>query len=268
MRDCDCADAGRRNNGNNKGNNNRRNNRDRNRNKDRRGDDSSDDSFDEFDYDLDLVGEGLIDVRINDNPTGVVLLSCRKNQIRRCRYGNNDNSDKSKFSGPFIAGKEVCADYDMKYSFANVLSSSGGAPNADVCRARCVQRRDECRAWTWSGRRCKLFSSPTDRFVPAYSDGAVSGTLDGSCIDLALSQLRKCVCKDPVVVDDYFDDYDDTDLVGEGFIDVRQFTGGNSACPVGHGLRCYADEAAPVLRSRINLGGQQQRDASAVIFRN
>ena len=45
---------------------------------------------------------------------------------------------------------QVCADYDLLYR-GQQLERYNNVPNADVCRARCVQYGRGCEAWAWQG---------------------------------------------------------------------------------------------------------------------
>ncbi len=47
---------------------------------------------------------------------------------------------------------DVCADYDMIYRGGQVVQNHFNVPNADVCRARCIQYGSGCVAWSWQGR--------------------------------------------------------------------------------------------------------------------
>ncbi len=122
-------------------------------------------------------------------------------------------------------------------------------------------------------KRCSLFGTDGS-YNAEYSKGFVSGTLRGRCVNLAISQLRKCHCVDLANNDDYdYDSYDDRDLVGEGIIDVRGL--GDDVCADNEGLRCVAEGAQQTIGSRSSLIGQRsvdqvnfgnRKDSAAVTF--
>ncbi len=133
----------------------------------------------------------------------------------------------------------------MIYRGGQVVKNHNNVPNADVCRARCIQYGRGCVAWSWQGRdsrrqRCNLFGSHDYR--ASYSRGAVSGTLRGRCDSLALSQLSRCFCEDPQVLGSGDYDYGDFDFVSDGLL--RTHLGGNNPagglCRRGQVLRCMA----------------------------
>ncbi len=263
-------------------------NRSRNRkNKQKARNDAEVDDYD----DRDLVGEGVIDVRLFSQQVGLQQ-ECTEKQVLRCNRGEvstTTTTTTTEASPPAEPReerrREVCGDYDVQYKRGRVHRRLNNVPNADVCRARCLQQKENCVAWTWQGsesrrRRCILLGS-LDGAEASYSKGFVSGTIEGECASLALSQLRTCACIDPsspdLRVDEDYEDEDyyydgDRDLVGEGAIDVRLNV--RPQCKQGQGLRCVAKGANPVIENRTSLRilGQEEKvnedktDDSRIIF--
>ena len=208
-------------------------------------DDIDDEDYESYDYEYrDYVEEGLIDLRIKGSGAQPKLKECTREQVRRCSIGQG--------SSP-VETKEVCGDFDIHYSRGGQLQRFNNIPSADVCRARCIQH-GECRYWTWRGssRRKQCILVRNDNYKPVYQKGTISGTLDGACANLALSQLTKCECVNVNSRQENVDQ-EDLDLVGTGLIDVRisNNPAPTSVCSDGQGLRCYAEDAGPEVRVRV-----------------
>ena len=234
----------------------------------------TDDDDDDYDYDdyedeyKDFVGEGLINPRIQGVGSQTGKTKCNKQQVRRCSIGGDSAATP-------IEAKDVCGDYDIQYNRGGQIKRFNNVPNADVCRARCINN-GECKHWTWKGssRRKQCILVKNGNYKTVYQKGSVSGTLNGACANLALSQLEKCECltlrrkkKKGQNQDEFNDDQEDLDLVGTGLIDVRVFDGSSptSVCSEGQGLRCYAENASPIIVGRL---GPQEPKKDAVVFGN
>ncbi|TRY68397.1 hypothetical protein TCAL_14261 [Tigriopus californicus] len=188
-------------------------------------DEDDDDEEDTYYYeDRDLVGEGLIDVRVNLGGG-----ECQ-NKIRRCSKGTEEPQEQ----------KEVCVDYNTQYQGGQVLERFNRIANQDVCRAKCIQTPG-CQYWQYKGsirsQACLVMSSDPNRMK--YQSGFVSGSLIGECRNLALSQLRDCEC---------YDHENDRLPLGP-----TTRTLSDSDCAPNIGLRCYSKNA-DIIVSRVFFG--------------
>ena len=118
-------------------------------------------------------------------------------------------------------------------------------------------------------RKCFLIQKRNKSFRKELAVGVTSGSLEGKCAGLALSQLNKCECvsfqqqqqTEDLIKDDYVDyDDDDYDLVGSGLIDVRITNAGEvspvvASCDLDQGMRCYAEDASIAARTGPGVNG-------------
>jgi hypothetical protein len=182
----------------------------------------------------------------------------------------------SSSSAPITKTTEpACAEFNAVFTGLTKRQQtlSRDVPSADVCRAFCLQKNG-CKLWSWRGadakQPCALITVTGVNSV-AFEKGAVSGSVEGACVGLAISQLTTCKCVAPGAVDAALDAAEDTDdLVGAGLIDVRLSAGsgeGLSAaekeCPEGQVLRCVAANATPNVRSRLAGEGQDEEAAGS-----
>ena len=224
-----------------------------------------DDDYEDFDdYDeTDLVGLGLIDVRVFD-PS-----ACKKKEVTRCNPGASTGvpiPQLPKKEAPVLRDVDYCVEYDTIYRNGSLIRGYKNIPSVEDCRARCIGHKKGCLYYTYLGlndkKRCLLYSS--GNFDLRRRKGAVSGAVSGECSTLPFDNMKSCTCVDlkeekaaAAAInnnnnnnDDYDDDYyDDVDLVGSGLIDVRV----NLGCGKREISRCAKGRAAtPVINNNNN----------------
>ena len=210
-------------------------------------DEDYEDDYDEDDYYEEINLSDIVNIRnLNRQPAttqGRIAINtragrrrrnsagipCPRGQAKECGLGKATTITTTttlrpvSTSSPVAAGKEVCADYNVRYSGGGQLARFDAVENADRCRSLC-QGNGRCKYWTWKGdtkrRRCVLVKN--EGYRAEVHRGSVSGTLVGACSNIALSQLTKCQCYDHVKKQDedpFADDYEEVNL--SDLIDIR-----------------------------------------------